>query len=661
MSIRINIAVAICVAGAVCNAEPIPRTGVPGPPMLLGTSVMTDEQNHVVKSIGFSHSQTDSDHLTVNETTPGIWDWAQADAGLASMKQAGMRWQYFPHYHWPPEWYRKGDKFVASIGLRSKRELTAISIWSPDIAPWFDHCYAALAQHYGRGTSNVYAIYLGVHGDFGETIFPMGWHPDEKKRFSESGRPIPDFWCGDKYAQADFQKFARAKYKRVSKLNGMWGTTFKDFTEVNYPLGAYDKAGLIFDTPQSRRRWLDFVQWYYDSMTKFTGEVCRIARKYFPDALLELPVGGGSEDLMYGQDTTAIPKIAKRYGVHIRSTHGGFQPFPQNYAGMLKKIATPCKFYDVPHWLEPPGAITPDGEVGRIMEAISCDNFGFWDWGANPLTAADTFRQYTNFFTREKPIVDVALFFPTTDHRLHPQTTFPRSLQTIGSELRDVMDFDMVDESLIADNALSKYRVLIWVEGKFIEQQTLDRLNSWIRKGGVLVWNGTNIFQTVEGGTKIGCQLLGVDPGVRWQSGGKITPGTNPFLEHLSKLKALKAVATIGSLTHNAEVIASVDERPAIWAMHQGKGWVIASALETDAWKELVRDAVYNLNKLDRSKTDAIEIDRGYDGVYTTLLPNGEAIFYNSTAATPTNQFGNAIVILPPKSLRSELLTPSSL
>ena len=201
---------------------------------------------------------------------------------------------------------------------------------------------------------------------------------------------------------------------------------------------------------KSRRYWLDFVQWYYDSMTRFTGEVCRIARKHFPNALLELPVGGGSEDLMYGQDTTAIPKIAKRYNVHIRSTHGGFQPFAQNYAGMLKKIATPCKFYDVPHWLEPPGAISPDGEVSRIMEAISCGNYGFWDWGANPMTAADKFREYTNYFTREHPVVDVALFFPTTDHRLHPQTTFPQKLQTIGSELRDVMDFDMVenDEAL---------------------------------------------------------------------------------------------------------------------------------------------------------------------------------------------------------------------
>lgn len=657
MPSSVSIAVVFCIAVLTTTAEPIPRAGKSGPPMLLGTSVMTDEQNAVVKSIGFSHSQTDSDHLTVNETAPGVWDWSQADAGLAAMKKAGMQWQYFPHFHWAPDWYRKTDKFVPSIGLRTKRELSAISLWSPDIVPWFDRCYGALAKHYGSGTSNIYAIYLGVHGDFGETIFPMGWHPDEQKRFGESGKPVPDFWCGDNYARTNFQVFARSKYKSVSKLNAAWGTKFKNFSEAGYPPTAFDKNVSVTDTAQSRRYWLDFIDWYYDSMTRFTGEVCRIARKHFPDALLELPVGGGSEDLMYGQDTTGIPKIAKRYNVHIRSTHGGFQPFAQNYAGMLKKIATACKIYDVPHWLEPPGGITPDGEVSRIMEAISCGNFGFWDWGANPLPAADKFREYTNYFTREQPVVDVALFFPTTDHRLHPETTFPRELQSVGASLRDVMDFDMIDEPLIADGALSRYRVLVWVEGKYVEAQTLEKIQSWIRKGGVLVWNGTNIIQTVEGDTKAGCNLLGLSEKTTWHSGGKLTSIKPSILPHLSKVQDAQAIATASNLNRHATVVASAAGNPAVWRMRNG---VIASALDANTWKELVRDTVYDLSKLDKTKHDALEIDHGYDGVYITLLKNGETILHNSTDQTRTNEVGNMTVVLPPHSLRSVLLKRNS-
>jgi hypothetical protein len=576
-----------------CNAEPpVPRAGKPGPPMLLGTSVMTDDQNQVVKSIGFSHSQTDSDHLTVNETSPAVWDWSQADAGLAAMKKAGMRWQYFPHYHFAPEWYRKTDKFVPSIGLRTKRQLTAISLWSPDIVPWFDHGYAALAKHYG---TNIYAIYLGVHGDFGETIFPMGWHPDEKKRFGVDERPIADFWCGDKSARADFSRFAKTKYKRIAKANAAWGTQFKDFSQIDYPPTAYDKSKPVIDTPQSRRYWLDFVEWYYDSMTKFTGEVCRIARHYFPNALLELPVGGGSEDLMYGQDTTAIPKIARKYGVHIRSTHGGFQPFAQNYGGMLKKIATPCKIYGVPHWLEPPGAITPEGEVSRIMEAISCGNYGFWDWGANPLTAAQTFRDYTNYFTQEKPVVDVALFFPTTDHRLHPEITFPRKLQSDGAELRDIMDFDMVDEQLIGEDALKNYRVLVWIEGQYVEQSTLEKLDRWINKGGVLLRWGTNAVENVGG-------------------------ETGYWTVHFVRTKQPLFIA--------------------------------AQSTDQKMWNDLVRETVAAVSQ-------SPNVDNRFDGVYSTLLANGEVILHNSTTEYRTNNLGTTKIVLPPKSLRSASMSVS--
>lgn len=631
--------------------QPVERSAKPGPHMLLGTSVMSDDQNQVVKSIGFSHSQTDSDHLTVNETSPGVWDWSQADAGLAAMKKAGMQWQYFPHFHFAPEWYRKTDEFVPSIGLRSKRELTAMSLWSPDIVPWFNHGYAALAKHYG---TNIFAIYLGVHGDFGETIFPMGWHPDEKKRFEPPQRPAPDFWCGDKFARADFQKFARAKYKSVRKLNAAWSTQFQDFNKIDFPPQAYDKNADVISTPQSRRRWLDFVDWYYDSMTKFTGEVCRIARHHFPNALLQLPVGGGSEDVLYGQDTTAIPKIARKYDVHIRSTHGGFQPFAQNYGGMLKKIATPCKFYNVPHWLEPPGAITPDGEVSRIMEAISCGNYGFWDWGANPLTAADVFRKYTNFFSREKPIVDVAFFFPTTDHRLHPQTTFPQKLQADAAALRDVMDFDMVDEALITDDALKNYRVLIWSEGRYVEQRTLEKIYDWINKGGTIVWRGTNICETVEGDTKAASVLFGIRSKIESAAVAPVQLTNPAFLRHLASDTNATTEATVATLDRKATVLAKTSRGVAAWAMPNRKGWSIcAPALGNSPWHNFVRDAVYNLRSLDRSKSNAAELDRDFDGVYTTDLLQ-EIILYNSTSEDRYRNDGGNELKLPLHSLRSQ-------
>src|ERR1039457_34195 len=101
-SVTVAIAVVLAAqaqAGDSGSPVPVSRAGKPGPPMLLGTSVTSDQDNQLVKSLGFSHAQTDSDHLTVNEPEPGHWDWTSADAGLAAMQKAGMKWQYFPHFH----------------------------------------------------------------------------------------------------------------------------------------------------------------------------------------------------------------------------------------------------------------------------------------------------------------------------------------------------------------------------------------------------------------------------------------------------------------------------------------------------------------------------------------------------------------------------------
>jgi hypothetical protein len=637
-------------AGAHGETAPVARTGKPGPPMFLGTSVMSAGENLLVKSIGFSHAQTDSDHLTVNEPYPGLWDWTEADAGLAAMRAAGMKWQYFPHFHWAPEWYQRSSAFVPCTGVRTGRKLAAISIWSPDIVPWFEHCYAALAEHYGPGNSNLYAIYLGVHGDFGETIFPMGWHPAEVERFGSNATGAADFWCGDEYARADFRLFARGKYGALPELNAAWGTVFPDFEAVNYPPAAQTNKMNILATAQSRRYWLDFIEWYFDSMSQFTGNVCRIARQYFPESLLEIPIGGGNETLLYAQDTTALPKMAGRYGVHVRSTHGGYASFAGGYAAMIKRIATPCKIYGVPHWLEPPNAITPEHEVGRIMEALSCGNYGFWDWGANPVGAADVFRQYTHFLTREEPVVDVALFFPTTDHRLHPEDLFPRQLQNFGARLRDRMDFDMVDEELLLDGGLSRYRVLVWVEGRFVEAQTLNLLADWLQRGGVLVYGGKNPPETVEGSTELGAALTGLQRGAAVTDAGPVVFKESAFLPRVA---GVTSTVGIRSLDKSARVLAAVRGQPVAWAIPEGKGWVLANGGGAGPiFDALVEAAAYRLSQLDPTKKDALRVETA-KGVYATLLANGEIMLYNSGNQSTTNRVGGQTVMVPAHALRS--------
>jgi hypothetical protein len=648
----------------------VPRAGRPGKPMTMGTSVMGAAQNRLVRSLGFSLSQTDSDHLTVNEVEPGVWDWSAADAGLEACRKAGLNWQYFPHYHWPPEWYRKTDRFIPCTGLRTGRQLACMSLWSPDILPWFDHCYAALAEHFGSGADALAAIYVGVHGDFGETIFPMGFHPGEKERYGPEGTGLADFWCGAEPDRADFRRHARAKYRDLAGLNAAWGTDFASFEVVDYPPAAYGTDADVMSTAQVRRRWLDFIEWYFDGMTRFTMDVCRIARKHLPDTLLVLPLGGGAESLVYGQDNTALPKEAAKLGVHIRSTHGGYLPFAENYATMNRRIATACKHYGAPFWMEPPGSITPEGEVSRIMESVSCASFGFWDWGSNPVGAADVFREYAAFFTREEALaLDVALFFPTTDYRLHWNTAYPSRLRALGARLRDVMDYDIVDEMLIADGALAKYRVLIWLEGDFVEAETLAHIEKWVDDGGVLLKLGAEPPQTVEGDLAAGRALLGLTEAtaLRGQDPVSLTPRAEMFLRHTAAADPRAETVATG-LASGVRPLLSTPTADAAWALrHEGRtplpglhnGHVIVWAgredgeAATNTFLELCRDTVYCLGGLEQDATNGLEIAQDWDGVYTTLLVGGEILLLNPSGQERTVRCFREDVVLPPVSLRS--------
>jgi len=215
----------------------------------------------------------------------------------------------------------------------------------------------------------------------------------------------------------------------------------------------------------------------------------------------------------------------------------------------------------------------------------------------------------------------------------------------------------MVDEELIDDIGLEPYRVLVWIEGRFAEASTLQALAGWVEKGGVLVHLGEEPPQTVEGDIGPGAGLLGLATPTAAQPGGPVAVRNPAFLRHVAARTGLRAESTVERVNEKAAVLAMAQDRPAIWAMPHGKGWVmVAAGGDPATFMELVRDVVYNLSKLDPSKSDALEVDTGWDGVYATLLSSGEVILYNSTPEPRTKTVLGATVTLPPISLRSVLV-----
>jgi hypothetical protein len=64
--------------------------------------------------------------------------------------------------------------------------------------------------------------------------------------------------------------------------------------------------------------------------------------------------------------------------------------------------------------------------------------------------------------------------------------------------LRDALDFDLVDESMIRDGALAHYKVLVILDGKVIEREDIAGILAWVRAGGIIVACNFGGVATVE-------------------------------------------------------------------------------------------------------------------------------------------------------------------
>lgn len=618
----------------------------------------------IFERLGFTMLQVDPPHLDTNEISEGCWDWSRTDELIEKCLTNGFRPAYFPHWHWPPVWYEKSDDFTGCRCLQHNECIPCFSIWSPKIKSWFQRCIRALRDHYSSD-EQLQAIYLGVHGDFGEAMYPMGMEIGAERLRYERGMENAhwhfDFWCNDEYAQKDFRDFLLKKYGTLSNLNSAWASKYDSPDKIKYPSKP---------KPNNRRLWLDFIQWYYDSMTNFTALVAEIYRKYFPQTLLMLPMGGGVEPLQYGQDNTGLPKAMKKYDVHIRSTAGSStqfrkdlsvpERFQRNYP-ILKRIASACKFYGLSFWIEPPypPGMSSIAAVTMIFEALCCGAVGYYDWSRSVYKNRDIYERYKDYLKVEEPQVDVAVFFPTTHHHFHVGSQLPKYFWQGCSDIRRVIDYDVLDERLITDGALGKYRVLIIFEGGVIEASCLRAISKWVENGGVLLCCNIGQVSTVEGDFSCYRQLFGFTPSSKEvvdsdAAGEKIVIKNKKFLRHLDRHPNLSTKRYYLNLAEDVEILASTAEGASIWAKKTGKGATVFFAgdwEEREMYYELIRDAVYNLSGLDRSFKDAFSFNDRWDNVFATLFED-KIIFLNLEEHIVEKKANGKTVKLEPFSIR---------
>jgi hypothetical protein len=156
------------------------------------------------------------------------------------------------------------------------------------------------------------------------------------------------------------------------------------------------------------------------------------------------------------------------------------------------------------------------GDLGRIYNGITMggSNYWFYEGHIRPPAGRLALQRGLPFMNGEyKRVNRVAVYYPWTyfvlidEHGFSEKGLRNRFWPQV-EELRDIVDFDLVDDHLIRDGIMKQYDFLVVLQGATYEQEELERLVEWVASGGVVITHNIGIPTTVEGDTSLGGKLL---------------------------------------------------------------------------------------------------------------------------------------------------------
>ena len=440
---------------------------------------------------------------------PGQWDFSHWDAEVAKIKAAGLKWLPFviagPAYSLP-DWYRESRDFEGLVCLEHNIESKIQTLWDKKFYDYVDRWIKAFAEHF-KDESIFEGVMFGICGDFGEAIVSV-WHGNWPQNIPGIYHAHAGYWCGDRFARESFKEYFKTKFDGdINSLNEYWGTSFANFGSLDFPPLKTNPDDFRIDengnpgtfVPENvceRRRWIDFVDWYRESMTDYVSFWMKTGRKYLPHTELYLCTGGDAvpwHSSEFAQQCKACAEV--NGGVRITNEASSYT----NNFNVTNWVSSAGNFYNAYFSFEPAGQVTERGVVCRVYNAAATGAKSLHYYSSNIMgnaERADNFAKNVHFLREGGIVRKVAVLYPDTPMML--DTKRYGEMHAAFTLLRDYTDFTYACDLTIGDGILDTVDALIIPLDGYYKTATMKKIEEFVANGGMVVGVGLDELKDLD-------------------------------------------------------------------------------------------------------------------------------------------------------------------
>lgn len=561
-----------------------------------------------MKEVGFNSMTAHVDWYDI-EPAPGEFNFERLDRLIALVEKHELKILLWPWPELQPEWVARkypDGKWLSVIDFKP-----GPVCWDhPEVRKHIDRFIRTVVARY-KDRPSVLAWDVGAEAG----IWVSYATPVDRN-------PVADLFCYCPHTVARYRQWLKDKYGSLEKLNEIWSTHHRDWSEIEpVRAGTFERAQVFWQD------WRRFMCWNTAEFQRLKAEAARdidpkrpitchlggwgwgyvhnatdeyqIARHFDFVGMSFFPFwierGSGAYDPSLGAiQLDGIRSAGGGKPMWIEELQGGPSIFGLNYRS---RFPTPN---DIRLWSWQSIAHGASGifywNWRPETTGIECGGFGLVNYDGSLTDRAREAGQVAQVFNRHARRLLTSSPVPAEVAILHDPRTFiqahgEQDMGVVVASERGVyrafyrnqipVDFLVPEQLMAAD--LSRYKAIYLPFSYILSRQEGKRLTDYVDKGGYLfagMWCGlkderTFLYETVPGAGMVelfGCREIEVYP---IGQADMIVRQEHPLFPSLpvnAKIPAYRYAEKL-DLLPGAEVVATFDDRsPAIVARRHGKG-----------------------------------------------------------------------------------------